>query len=47
MNMHSIYYVMRALAAVDQLEPEITTALVSQLVSRGYDSDEILKLSDG
>ena len=38
---------MRALAAVDQLESEVTTGLISQLISRGYDSDELLKLSDG
>ena len=38
---------MRALAAADLLESDVTKGLVEYLVKRGYDADDIVKLSDG
>ena len=47
LNFLSVYYVMRALAAADLLEADVTKGLVDYLAKRGYDSDDLLKLSDG
>lgn len=42
----SIYYVMRALAAVDMLQESITKGLVMHLIKRGYDGDDFLNMHD-
>ena len=46
-TIQDVYVLMRALAAVDMLDGEVTKELVHYLVKKGYDSDDILKLSDG
>ena len=43
-NMH-IFYVLRALSAVNLLNDEIATGLIEYLVKRGYDADDLTKLS--
>lgn len=46
-NMLDVYYVLRALAANNMLDGEVTKALVEHLVRRGFDADDMLNLSDG
>lgn len=47
MDLRCVYYVMRALAACNMLQDDITKGLVDLLVRRGYDAGDYLELSDG
>lgn len=42
---HDIYHIMRALHAVSFLDEGVVRPLVDYLVKRGYDSDELIKMS--